>query len=65
MTSCYMYFAAIKMVYEAGSGSSRYQVSTIDEIGPKCATNLCYIKGHCIDCNKSGEMGTYCKYKRV
>ena len=32
-----------------GSSHQRQQIRVVDEIGPTTSTNLCYIRGHCID----------------
>lgn len=49
-------FPAINVVYKDTQGAARHQVQVIDEVGPTSATNLCYVKGHYIDCNTDGEV---------
>lgn len=56
LTLNHVSFLAIDKVYKSTDGMSRYQVHMVDEIGPTTATNLCYVKGHYIDCTTTGEV---------
>lgn len=53
---------AIEMVYKSTNGAPRYQVHVIDEVGPSCATNMCYMKGRYLDCNTNGEVANFGRY---
>lgn len=43
-------------MYKHIYGSGHHLVHVVEEIGPSTTTNLCYMKGHFIDCHIDGDV---------